>query len=160
MNHFELYEIPVSFNVSSALLEERYAALRRERPDDHQVENAYRLLGDPDALIKYVLDLKGMLHKDEVYEPDPQFTLEVTDINEELVELELDEKREQLMNVEQKTDRLLLKIMEDVAPVLDNYSEDTATEEALLQVKEYWYQKKYVQGILDRIRGVRNIASP
>ena len=160
MNHFELYGFPVSFSVNSVRLEERYQALRSERPDDHQVENGYRLLGDPDALVKYVLHLKGLLPKDEVYEPDPQFTLEVSDINEELAELEMDEKREQLMNVEQKTDRLLLKIMEDVAPVLDNYSEDTATEEALLQVKEYWYQKKYIQGILDRIRGVRNIASP
>jgi molecular chaperone HscB len=157
MNYFELFDLPVSFNVDAAKLRRQFDL---HKNSGAQSEKAFEVLSDPELTIEYILKIKGLLPADEVYEPDPQFTLEVMDINEELMELEFDDKREQLMNVEQKTDRLLLKIIEDVTPVLDNYSEDTATEEALLQVKEYWYQKKYIQGILDRIRGVRNIASP
>ena len=143
MNHFELYDIPVSFNVDSDLLEKKHHQLKADAGSQHgQVDTAYRILRDPDATLKYILHLKGLLKEDETYEPDPQFTLEVMDINEELAELELDEKQEQLMNVEQKTNRLLQKIIEDVAPVMDNYEEDTAIEEALLQVKEFYYQKK------------------
>ena len=157
MNYFELFGLPVTFNVDAEQLRRKYELQKDSVP---QAKKGYEVLSDPDLTLEHVLKIKGLLPAGEVYEPDPQFTLEVMDINEELTELEFDEQREQLMNVEQKTDRLLIKIIEDVTPVLDNYSEDTATEEALLQVKEYWYQKKYIQGILDRIRGVRNIASP
>jgi molecular chaperone HscB len=157
MNYFELFNLPLAFNVDGEELSKQFEL---HKNSEAQAKKAYEVLSDPDLTVEYILKIKGLLPADEVYEPDPQFTLEVMDINEELTELEFDDQREQLMNVEQKTDRLLLKIIEDVTPVLDNYSEDTATEEALLQVKEYWYQKKYIQGILDRIRGVRNIASP
>jgi hypothetical protein len=47
---------------------------------------------------------------------------------------------------------------EDVAPIIESYQENTTTEEELLQVKDFYHQKKYVEGILDRIRGIRNIA--
>lgn len=160
MNHFELYHIPVSFNPDLDLVQARRDALMKDPDRAEQAEKAYDILQDQDATLKYILQIKGLLQPHEVYEPDPQFSLEVSDINEELLQLEFDEKQEQLMNVEQKTNRVLLKIIEDVATVMDGYKEDTGTEEALLQVKEYYQQKKYLEGILDRIRGVRNIASP
>ena len=54
--------------------------------------------------------------------------------------------------------RVLLKLYDDVAPIIESYKEDVTTEEELLQVKDFYHQKKYVEGILDRIRGIRNIA--
>jgi len=176
MNYFELYDIPVSFQVDPALLKKKHSELSRQyHPDSStnaeegqsavqgnasQVNKAYKIFQDQDETIQYVLKIKNLLTEDEKYELDPQFLMEVMDINEELVELELDEKQEQLMNVEQKTNRLLLKIYEDVAPIIEYYKEDTTTEEELLQVKDFYFQKKYLQRILDRIRGIRNIASP
>ena len=160
MNHFELYKIPLSFNPDRDLILARHDALMKDSERASQAEKAYDILEDPDATVQYILEIKGLWQPDEVFEPDPQFSLEVSDINEELMQLELDEKQEQLMDVEQKTNRLLLKKIEDVAAVMDNYEEDTGTGEELLQVKEFYHQKKYLEGILDRIRGVRNIASP
>jgi hypothetical protein len=49
---------------------------------------------------------------------------------------------------------------DDVSPIIESYQEDTTTEEELLQVKDFYVQKKYLQSILDRIKGIRNIASP
>ena len=64
------------------------------------------------------------------------------------------------VEVEQKVNTLMINIYEDVEPVIEAYEEDTATEEALLQVKDFYYEKKYLERILDRINVIRNIASP
>lgn len=177
MNYFELFGLPVSFRVDLAILKRKYDELSRQYNPDvstdvaeekrafvlekaTEMDKAYNTLTDQDETIKYVLQIKNLLTEDEKYEPDPQFEIEVMDINEELIELELDENQEQMMNVEQKTNRLLLKIYEDVVPIIESYKEDITTEEELLQVKDFYFRKKYLQRILDRIKGIRNIASP
>lgn len=165
INYFELYNIPVSFQVDPKLLEKRYQDLSRHEQNESSekaslINKGYKIFQDEYETIRYVLEIKNLITKDEEYPLDPQFLMEVRDINEELMELELDERQEQLINVEQKTNQLLLKIYEDVAPVIDSYKEGITTEEELLQVKDFYFQKKYLQGILDRIKGIRNIASP
>jgi len=42
---------------------------------------------------------------------------------------------------------------------VEDYQEATGTEEELLRVKEYYFRKKYVLRILDKIGQLRNIAS-
>lgn len=177
MNHYELYALPVSFRIDPAGLKKKFYELSRKyHPDFHthlgegeqatlletssQVNKAYKIFSDEDETIRYLLQLKGLLEDEEKYGLDPAFLLEVMDINEELMELELDETAEQLIDVEQKTNRLLLKIYDDVAGTLETYQEGITSEEELLQVKDFYYKKKYLQRILDRIRGIRNIASP
>ena len=54
---------------------------------------------------------------------------------------------------------LLKNENDEVEPVLAAYQEDITTEKELLQVKESYYRKKYLQRILDKIAGLRNIAS-
>lgn len=163
MNYFELLDIPVTFQPDQAVLLTKFQALSRrydpEFPDKvAHLHKAYNTLRDPDDTLTYLLQLKGLL--DEQYKPDPQFLLEVMDINETLMEVELDENQELLTDAAQKANRLMIKLYDEVSPVMDNYQEGVTTEEALLQVKEFYHRKKYVQGILDRITGIRNIASP
>lgn len=177
MNYFELYDIPVSFRIDQALLKKKFYLLSRQyHPDFHthlsepeqaailekssQVNKAYKILSDEDETIRYVLQVKNLLEEEGKYQLDPGFLMEVMDINEELMELELDESGEQLMDVEHKANHLLLKTYEDVAALLETYQEGVTTEEELLQVKDFYYKKKYLQRILDKIRGIRNIASP
>ncbi len=116
MNHFELFGIPVSFQPDPLVLKKKFDELSRQYQhgfeagpaNEEQAEakeksaylnKAYEILQDQDLTINYVLKLKHLLPEGEKYEPDPQFLLEVMDLNEELMELELDENREQLMNV-------------------------------------------------------------
>jgi molecular chaperone HscB len=96
--------------IDQGLVEKKYSALAGEHsrvtgdhhPDPEtlaRLKKAYRTFQDPDETIRYVLQLKKLMGGDEEYSPDPQFLLEVGDINEELMELEMDESQEQLMNV-------------------------------------------------------------
>lgn len=176
MNYFELYDLPLSLAVDEILVKNRYDQLIDKYRSDNSVaddglkqtiedekillvEEAYHVLKNTDETIRHVLELKKFL-PDDSYKYSPQFKMEVRDIDEELMELELDENQEQLMEVEQKVNTLLIKIYEDVEPVIEFYKEDTATEETLLQVKDFYFKKKYLQRILDRINVIRNITSP
>ncbi len=176
MNYFELYGIPVLMKVESSGIKKKFYELSRKyhpdfylsAPDDQRQEalerssdinKAYNTFQNQDDLIRYVLKLKGLLHDEEKYELAGDFLMEVMDINEELMELEMDPNPEKVSEVESMTKTLLNKSYEDVAPVIEHYQEGVTTEKELLQVKEYYYRKKYMQRILDKINQIRNIAS-
>ena len=176
MNYFELYGIPVLMKVDTEEIKNKFYELnRRYHPDlftragqEKQAEileksslinNAYKVFQNKDDLIKYVLQLKNLIHDDEKYELDPEFLMEVMEINEQLMELKEEPNEEQLQDCEQRTKDLLNKIYKDVEPIVDGYQEAVTTEKELLQVKDYYYKKKYLQRILDKIYQIRNIAS-
>ncbi len=75
------------------------------------------------------------------------------------MDLETDADKEALEECEQKTKELLSQIYNDVVHIVENYKEGVTTEKELLQVKSYYYKKKYLQRILDKIYQIRNIAS-
>lgn len=171
MNYFELFDIPFSFVFDNTVIRNRYDELidknRPAVPGNNAatnnekmalIEEAYVIFQDQEETIGYLLGLKKLV-PDNSYEYSSQFKMEVRDIDEELMELELDENQEQLMEVEQKVNSLLIKIYEDIDPVIESYKEDAGAEEALLQVKDFYFQKIYLQRILDRINVIRNIVS-
>jgi molecular chaperone HscB len=176
MNYFELYGLPVLMKVDVSEIKEKFYELsRRYHPDFHiqsdegrqvdaleksaDINKAYKVFQNTDDTIKYVLQLKDLVHDEEKYELDPEFLMEVMDINEELMELETGTDKESLEQCVLKTKELLTQIYNDVAPIVENYQEGVTTEKELLQVKSYYYKKKYLQRILDKIHQIRNIAS-
>jgi molecular chaperone HscB len=176
MNYFELYGLPVLMKVNVAEIQRKFYELSRQyHPDFHiqsaedqqadvleksaDVNKAYKVFQNPDDIIKYVLQLKNLIHEEEKYELDPEFLMQVMEINEQLMELETGADTEALDQTVLKTKELLNQIHKDVEPIVENYQEGVTTEEELLQVKSYYYKKKYLQRILDKIHQIRNIAS-
>ena len=176
MNYFELYGLPVLMKVDASEIRQKFFELSRKyHPDFHtgsgeaeqsealerssEVNRAYKVFQNVDDTIKYVLQLKSLIHEEEKYELDPEFLMEVLEINEELMDLETEPNPEKLEKCELKTKELLTQIYKDVAPIVENYQEGVTTEKELLQVKGYYYKKKYLQRILDKVYQIRNIAS-
>ncbi len=176
MNYFERYGLPVSLKVDRDVVKKKYYELSREfHPDFHSlsgadeqaetlqvaadVNKAYKTFNNPDETIRYVLRLKELLQEEEKYNLDPVFLSEVMDINEALMELEMEPQNAALEEAESNVHELLNKIYSDVADIIENYQESTATEKELLRVKEYYFSKKYILRILDKIGQLRNIAS-
>jgi molecular chaperone HscB len=162
MNYFELFEIPVQLKVDITPLHKKFFELSRKyHPDyfvndniDAQAESleksallnkAYKAFKNPDETIKYVLQQKGLLEEEEKYELPPDFLMEVLEINEQLMDAE-----DSLAtgNLQSAIETLQNEIYEPVEKIITNYQEGTTSEKELLQVKEYYYKKKY----LDRIR--------
>lgn len=162
MNHFELYQIPISFKPDLVLVKKRFYQLSREfHPDffahvseeekekiltiSAQVNKAYQIFQDEQALIKYILIEKGLLVEEEKYQLSPDFLMEVMDLNELLMDASDSASKEGI-----RASILTLKnnIYEPVKAIITNYQEGISTEKELLQVKDYYYQKKYLHRIL------------
>jgi len=161
MNYFELFEIPVQLKVNAGALSKKFFELSKKYHPDYfineqtgvqaeslersaQLNKAWKTFQQPDETIKYVLQLKSLLEEEEKYELPPGFLMEVLEINEQL--MEMDESA--IPGIETRINELQAEIYAPVKKIVELYQEDTTTEKELLQVKEYYYKKKY----LDRIR--------
>jgi len=166
MNHFELYNLPISFTPNPDTVKERFYVLSRkyhpdfysQGSDEEQVEAleksslvnmAYKVFTNPDETIKYVLKLKGLLEEEEKYQLSPDFLMEVMDLNEQALDVseqaDVDRLTETIHNFQKQ-------IYEPVETVITHYQDGITTEKELLQVKEYYYRKKYLDKLLAGIK--------
>jgi molecular chaperone HscB len=159
MNYFELFELPVSIRIDPALLSRKYIELQKKyHPDffvkanereqeealekSSQLNRAFKLFKDEDETIKYILQLKGIMEEDEKYQLPPDFLTEMMELNEDLgtgSAVEITAMQEQLQD--------------EVKDILENYNDGTVSEGELKKLKEYYYKKKYLRRILDRLEG-------
>jgi molecular chaperone HscB len=157
MNYFELFDIPVNLQVNKNLLTQKYFELQKKfHPDfftqateyeqaealeaSSKINKALKTLKNEDETIKYVLQLKGVLQEEEKYQLPPDFLMEVMELNEEISKDSLT----QINSFEKE-------IYSTVEHIIKNYDDTTITTEALLKVKEYYFKKKYLQRILERL---------
>jgi molecular chaperone HscB len=78
--------------------------------------------------------------------------MEVLEINEEL--MELGENKSLLPNIELRITELQAEIYEPVKEIVEHYQEGATSEKELLQVKEYYYKKKYLDRIRKQLNGM------
>ncbi|MEO6253740.1 MAG: Fe-S protein assembly co-chaperone HscB [Ferruginibacter sp.] len=159
MNYFELFELPVTFKIDKSKLAQKYFELQKKyHPDffaqgtEHEQEQALEISSqlnkalktfkNPDQTIKYVLQLKELLEEEEKYQLPPAFLMQMMELNEELT----DNSAQQVQDLEDQ-------LYSEVKPVIENYDDATASQADLLKLKEYYFKKKYLQRILDRLEG-------
>jgi molecular chaperone HscB len=159
MNYFELYDIPVSLQPDQKLVKQKFYELSRKyHPDfysnateDEQAEvlerssavnKAFKIFSNADETVKYVLQQKGLLEEEEKYQLPPQFLMEMMELNEAAMEQEKSSVQQQVSNIQNE-------IYEPVKAIIENYTEGVTTEKELLQVKEYYFKKKYLNRILE-----------
>lgn len=168
MNYFELFGIAPGFTIDAAALKKKFYELSRAyHPDFYgggtameqeesleksaTVNEAYKTLQNPDLIIKYILGLKGLIQEEEKYNLPPDFLMEVMDLNEQVMELDKTDTAA-VATLLTAAKNLQNEIHEAVAPTLANYSHDTATEKELLQIKDYYYKKKYLDRIISGLQ--------
>jgi molecular chaperone HscB len=168
MNFFELFEIPVQLKPDKTLLPKKYFELSKKyHPDFFTNESpeiqaevleksallnkALKTFQDPDETIKYVLRVKGLLEEEEIFSLPPGFLMQMMEINEQLMDAGNDPSIQQTLQPE--LDRLQAEIYEPVKNIIEHYQEGITTEKELLQVKLYYYQKKYLLRIQQQLNG-------
>lgn len=165
MNYFDLFDLPIQLKVDKAALRQKFFALSRQSHPDHfaqsseseqeqaletsaHLNKAYKTLTDDDAVLKYVLLEKGLLVEDEKYTLPPNFLMEMMDLNEAVGDVETSEAKTslhtQLKNLEKE-------LYEPVETIIENYREGVTTEKELLQVKDYYFKKKYLQRLAQQL---------
>lgn len=167
-NYFDFYGIPISFRPNQAEVRRiYYANSKKYHPDFFTLESekkqaevlelssknnkAFELFSNPDALMKYVLELKGVLNKEKTDALPPMFLMEMMDVNEELEMLASDfsvERYNQILSdVQHRADELY----REVAPILENYNEATTSSSELEKVKNFFLKKQYLLRIKEKL---------
>jgi len=162
MNYFEIFGLPVQLKVDKGGLPKRFFELSRKfHPDFYanatpseqhraleitaDLNKAFRTFQNDDDTLKYVLQLKGLLEEEEKYQLPPDFLMEVLEINEQLMDTADDP--ELRTNLQSAITNLHSEIYAPVKKIIENYDDAVTTEKELLQVKEYYYKKKYLNRI-------------
>jgi molecular chaperone HscB len=165
MNYFEFYNIPVSLQPDLTLIKQRFYELSRKyHPDFYSqateteqsdaleksslVNKAFKTFSNHEETIKYVLQTKSLLEEEEKYQLSPDFLMEIMDLNEELMDAKMEEDEGRMAAIQSQISTVQNEIYEPVKAIVEHYKEDVTTEKELLQVKEYYYRKKYLQRIL------------
>lgn len=160
MNYFELFDIPITLKVDKNGLSKRFYDLQKQFHPDYFANSsaeekedalekssiankAYKTFQSQDATIKYVLQLKGLLEEEEKYTLPAAFLMEVLELNE--MKMEDAEPAE----ISSRTNALQEEIYNEVKPILDNYQPGITDDKALLQVKDYYYKKRYLDKLLE-----------
>ncbi len=166
MNYFDLFGLEEQFDIDISKLTKKYYALSRtEHPDllsaasgdqvDDAIEKtetlniAYEVLKDKKKRIEYILSTHGLMQGDQSI--DPEFLMEMMEINEQLMELELEPDENNLKTIwaawEDKTSEIEL----DGLTWIRRYDNGEKIEEVLLQVKEYFLKSKYLLRIKEKL---------
>jgi molecular chaperone HscB len=169
MNYFEIFGIPIQLKVDKNELPKKYFELSRKfHPDFYanstpseqnraleitaNLNKALKTFQNPDDTIKYVLQLKGLLEEEEKYQLPPDFLMEVLEINEKLMDAA--DSTETKLNLQSAIDNLQSEIYDPVKKTVEHYQDGVTTEKELLQVKEYYYKKKYLHRIQQQLNGM------
>jgi len=162
MNYFEIFGLPVQLKVDKTDLPKKFFELSRKfhpdfyantTPSEQQqaleitanLNKAFKTFQNPDETIKYVLQLKGLLEEEEKYQLPPDFLMEVLEINEQL--MDAGDSGETRLNLQLTIENLQSTIYAPVKEIIEHYQDGVTTEKELLQVKEYYYKKKYLNRI-------------
>ena len=162
MNYFDWFELSPGFFPDQALLKKKYYALSRQyHPDFYvqqgeaakleaeeklqEVNKAYATLSNPVKTMAYLLQETVGLPEDEKFTLPPDFLMEMMELNEAMQEAETEEAKEE---VREQIVAQQQSLYEQVEPIMANYQAGITTPEALLQVKQYYYQQKYLQRLL------------
>ncbi len=169
MNYFEIFGLPVQLKVDKTELPKKFFELSRKfhpdfyantTPSEQQraleitasVNKAFKTFQNPEETIKYVLQLKGLLEEEEKYQLPPEFLMEVLEINEKLMDAADDPGLK--LNLQSAIDNLQSEIYAPVKEIIEHYKDNITTEEELLQVKAYYYKKKYLYRIQQQLNGM------
>lgn len=159
MNYFELFDHPIKLKVNKTEVRRKYLDLSKRNHPDYfinesgeeqkkalevfsRLNHALKTLSNDDETIRYVLQLKGLMEDEEKYTLSPGFLMQMMEVNEEFADIEdSGDKKKQLL---QQLKELEESIYEPVENILKNYDEGITTEKELLQVKDYYFKKKYI----------------
>ncbi len=160
MNYFELFDLPISPRVDKGILARRYFDLQKKNHPDFftnatesekeaaldvsaDINKAFIIFKDNQKTLEYFLTVLQVILPNEKYSLPNAFLMEMMEFNEELTEIEPSTAIERVNEYEEV-------FFNQIKEIIEHYTSNTS-EQSLLKMKEYYYKKKYLQRILDRL---------
>jgi molecular chaperone HscB len=166
MTYFELFELPIGFKVDTVKLRQAFMDIQRmshpdkfaqASPDEQEIaleksaiaNKGFAILNHPEKVLPYVLETLGLLEPEEKYALQPAFLMEMMDLNEAWMDADTEEEK---LKVIHQVKQIQNDIYEPIQATLEATDINDITPEKLLQIKEYYYKKKYLDRILADFR--------
>lgn len=163
MNYFELFGLPIGFQVDTQKLRAAFMEIQKAthpdkfaqgNPDEQEValeqsslaNKGYTLLNQKERILPYVLEILGMLAPDEKYALEPDFLLEMMELNEAWMDAEDATSKQAIIH---QIEQIKTTLYAPIQTYMEMGQVDTISQEAMLQIKSYYYKKKYLDRILE-----------
>lgn len=158
MNYFELFGLVPSPVVDKSLLARKYFELQKQshpdfftdaREDERElaleqsaaINKAFGIFQDEQKTLGYFLEETGAIKPDEKYSLPADFLMEMMEMNEE----------PDPGKIAAAVGKYEHTLDEQFRHIFRSTSASPIKEQELLQLKEYYYKKKYLKRILDRL---------
>ena len=159
MNYFDLFELPFRASIDHTLVQKKYIQLQKKYHPDFftklseeeqqdaenqsaHINKAYSIFRDNNKTLEYFLRQKEIIEHDEKVNLPNDFLMEMLEINEAITD---GENARELVEVWQQ------KLEDEVSDILKMQDSIDYTAEDLSRLKTYYYKKKYLLRILDRL---------
>ena len=163
MNYFELFDLPIAFKVDQVQLRQAFMNIQRSSHPDKfaqgtemeqasALENsamankAFSLLSNKELTLPYVLEISGTIVEDEKYNLPPDFLMEMMDFNEAWMDAETELEKQTIID---QINAIKNEILSPIQSYLEAISTAHIPQEGMLQIKDYYYKKKYLDRILE-----------
>jgi molecular chaperone HscB len=163
MNYFELFGLPIAFKTDTNQLRNAFMQIQRaSHPDKFaqgteseqeialeqsaMANKGFTLLNNPEKVLPYVLEITGHLTPDEKYNLAPDFLMEMMELNEAWMDAEDVDAKQSILN---QINTLKNDLFSPIKAHLEAAAVNSIPQEAMLQIKDYYYKKKYLDRILE-----------
>ncbi len=161
MNYFELFKLPVAPSVDKSSLAKRYFELQRlNHPDffsqgteaekelameqSAAINKAFVTFQNELSTIEYFLTLKGSIYPDEKFSLPPDFLMDMMELNEMI-------GVEDIGAVQKAVATAAAALDTEISPVISEYNPAADDPAVFDRLKAYFFKKKYLKRILDRL---------
>ena len=163
MNYFELFGLPIGFQVDTQKLRTAFMEIQKSshpdkfaqsNPDEQEAaleqsalaNKGYTLLNQKERILPYVLEILGILTPDEKYALEPDFLMEMMELNEAWMDADDENAKQTIIN---QVEQIKTSLYAPIQTYMEMGQVDTISQEAMLQIKSYYYKKKYLDRILE-----------
>lgn len=161
-DYFLLYGLPRSFSPDAGELRKRYYALNREHHPDRagsgdaetlgmaaMVNEGFRILGNRDALMGYILKLEGVAEEEEAYRLPPDFLMEMMELNEAVGNVEM--SPDMRPGARREAEAAFAAWEEGAEPLMSRYNAGERAGALMAALKDFYFRKKYLMRIKQRL---------
>jgi len=162
MNYFELLDLPFTYSIDKGLLKRNFLMKSKEAHPDFftqdsdeaqsnaldqsaKLNDAYQILNNDERRLNYILEQRGVVLKDEKHQLLNTFLMEMMDLNEAWMDAETEEEKQKVIH---QVKQIQNDIYEPLKATLETADINDIPPKKLLQIKEYYYKKKYLNRIL------------
>ena len=113
--------------------------------------DAYKILSNSDATMAYILKLNGLLDDEEKYSLPPDFLMEMMELNETISQYEMEPDEATKKDVQDMMAGEMEGWNNEAQPLIAKFNAGNTSKELLLEIKDYYFRKKYLLRIQQRI---------